>query len=428
MNVYHLKGGRILDPANERDEIADLWIVGDKIVPTAPEQPVDEVIDCTGKWVTPGLIDMHVHLREPGREDKETIATGTRAAAAGGFTSVCPMPNTDPVIDSQTGVNFILSRSLSDAVVNVFPIAAVTRGQQCLEITEFGDLFQAGAVAFSDDGRSIMDNRLMRMALEYSRTFGALILDHCEDVNLAAGGVVREGDLSHRLGLPGWPSVAESIQVARDAVLAEFTGARLHICHISTRASLDFVRRTKRRGANVTAEVTPHHLAFSVEACRNYDTNTKCNPPLASEQDRQALIAALADGTIEVIASDHAPHTTIEKDLMFSEAPNGVIGMETAFGVLNTTLVRSGHLEPMQLIEKLTLNPASLLELHKGTLSEQADADVAIFDPEVVWTVDPERFESKGRNCPWNGQQLTGPPWPPLLGGTPIMRQGELQK
>ncbi len=425
MASYHLRGGRIIDPANQRDEVADLWLVDGRVALSAPDR-VDEALDLEGRLVTPGLVDMHVHLREPGREDKETIATGTRAAAAGGFTSVCPMPNTEPVIDSQTGVKFILSSSQTDAAVNVFPYAAVTRGQRGEEITEFGDLLQAGAVGFTDDGRPIMNNQVMRRALEYSVTFGALILDHCEDLNLAEGGVIREGEVATRLGLPGWPSAAESIQVARDVDLAEFTGGRIHICHVSSKASLDFIRRARARGVRISCEVTPHHLALTVQDAQTYDTHFKCNPPLSTEDDRLALIEGLSDGTIEVIATDHAPHTVMEKDLMFTDAPNGIIGLETAFGVLNTGLVRSGLFSMSDVIAKLTINPARLLGLPKGTLSDGADADVAVFDPERAWTVEPESFQSKGRNCPWNGKELIGRPVMTFVVGSPVYRDGTL--
>lgn len=427
MTVYHLQGGRIIDPANQRDEIGDLWLVDGKVSLTPPPAKADRVFDLSGAVVAPGLIDMHVHLREPGYEHKETIASGTRAAAAGGFTSVCAMPNTNPVIDSQTGVKFVLSRAHTDAVVNVLPIAAVTRGQKGEELTEMGDLLQAGAVAFSDDGRSIMNNQVMRRALEYSRTFGTLILDHCEDQRLAEGGVMRESDLSLRLGLPGWPSVAESIQVARDVDLADFTKGRIHICHVSTAASLEFVRRAKARGLAVSAEVTPHHLALNVSSLETYSTNAKCNPPLSTEQDRQLLIEALRDGAIDVIATDHAPHSEIEKDLMFTDAPNGVIGMETAFAALNTALVRPGLMSLPAIIEKMTVNPARLLDLDKGTLGEGAVADVAVFDPEARWTVDPAAFQSKARNCPWNGQELTGRPIATFVAGRLVYWRGEIQ-
>ncbi len=426
MSVILLKGGRVIDPAHRRDEVADLWLVDGKVALADPGRAADRVIDCAGKLVTPGLVDMHVHLREPGREDKETVATGTRSAAAGGVTSVGVIPNTDPVIDSQTGVKFILSRAQSDAVVNVYPYAAVTRGQKGEALTEMGDLLQAGAVAFTDDGHPIMNNRVMRQALEYARNFDALILDHCEDAHLAEGGSLREGELSARMGLKGWPAEAEIIQVARDAALAESTGGRIHICHVSTRASLNFIRDARRRGVRISGEVSPHHLALTVQAAATYDTNAKCNPPLGTEDDRQALIEALLDGTLDAIASDHAPHTQIEKDLMFTEAPNGLIGMETMFGVLNTALVRPGLVPMTTIIEKLTVGPSRLLGLHKGTLGEGADADVAVFDPEARWTVDPGAFQSKSRNCPWNGHELVGRPFATIVGGRVIYYDGAM--
>ncbi|MBI3735254.1 dihydroorotase [Candidatus Sumerlaeota bacterium] len=430
MTNYHIKGGRIIDPANKRDETGDLWIVDGKIRLTPPPSNGSangmKTLDARGKAVTPGLIDMHVHLREPGREDKETIATGTRAAAAGGFTSVVPMPNTSPVIDSQTGIKFILSRSQTDAAVNVFPTAAVTKGQQGQEITEFGDLIAAGAVAFTDDGRPVMNNDIMRRALEYSSMFNVPVLDHCEDLNLAEGGVMREGKVSVQLGLRGWPSVAESIQVARDADLAAFTGGRIHICHVSAASSVDSIRRAKERGVKISGEVTPHHLALTDEAVKKYDTHAKCNPPLAAEEDRQALIEGLLDGTLEVISTDHAPHTSIEKDLMFPDAPNGLIGMETAFGVLNMILVRSGLLSLPKMIEKMTVNPARILNLKKGTLGEGADGDVTILDPEARWVVDVNQFSSKSRNCPWDGAELIGRNWATLVGGKLVYHNGEM--
>lgn len=426
MTTLHIQGGRIIDPANGRDEIADLWAVDGRIVHRAPAGRADAVIDARGRVVVPGLIDMHVHLREPGREDKETIATGTRAAAAGGYTSVVPMPNTTPVIDSTTGIKFILERSKSEAVVNVFPAAAVTRGQQGKELTEFGDLVKAGAVALTDDGMPIMNNEIMRRALEYSSMFGVPVLDHCEDLDLAAEGVMHEGKVSLRLGLRGWPSVAESIQVARDVELAAFTGGQIHICHCSTAASVEAIRLGKRRGVKVTGEASPHHIALTDERVSGYNTNAKCKPPLASESDRLAVIEGLVDDTLEVIATDHAPHTVIEKDLVFNEAPFGLMGMETAFGVLNMTLVRTGILSLNRVIEKMTAGPARVLHLSKGTLSEGADADITILDPERAWTVDVEQLFSRSRNCPWHGEQLIGRATETIVGGRLVYQEGKI--
>jgi dihydroorotase len=426
MTTLHIQGGRIVDPAHGRDEIADLWAVDGRISHRAPSGPIDTVIDARGRVVAPGFIDMHVHLREPGREDKETIATGTRAAAAGGYTSVVPMPNTTPVIDSTTGVKFILERSKSEAVVNVFPTAAVTRGQQGKELTEFGDLVGAGVVAFTDDGMPVMNNEIMRRALEYSSMFGVPILDHCEDLDLAAEGVMHEGKVSLRLGLKGWPSVAESIQVARDVELAAFTGGQVHICHCSTAASVEAIRLGKRRGVKVSGEASPHHIALTDERVLGYHTNAKCKPPLASEADRMAVIEGLVDDTLEVIATDHAPHTVIEKDLVFNEAPFGLMGMETAFGVLNMTLIRPGILSLSRVIGKLTVGPARVLKLNKGTLGEGADADITILDPERVWTVDVENFFSRSRNCPWHGEPLTGRATETIVGGRLIYQEGKI--
>lgn len=426
MTTLFIQGGRVIDPASGRDETADLWAVDGRITHKAPSGRPDVTIDARGRIVTPGFIDMHVHLREPGREDKETIATGTRAAAAGGYTSVVPMPNTTPVIDSTTGIKFILERSKSEAVVNVFPAAAVTRGQQGKEITEFGDLIQAGAVALTDDGMPVMNNEIMRRALEYSSMFGVPVLDHCEDLDLAAEGVMHEGRVSLQLGLKGWPSIAESIQVARDVELAAFTGGRIHICHCSTAASVEAIRQGKRRGVKVSGEASPHHVALTDARVAGYDTNAKCKPPLASESDRLAVIEGLVDDTLEVIATDHAPHTVIEKDLVFNEAPFGLMGMETAFGVLNITLVRPGILSLPRLIGKLTVGPARVLGLKKGTLAEGADADITILDPERRWTVDPDAFFSRSRNCPWAGQELIGRATETIVGGRLVYQEGRM--
>jgi dihydroorotase len=426
MPVYHLKGGRIIDPANGRDETADLWLAGGKVHTQKPAARPDETIDLKGRIVVPGLIDIHVHLREPGREDEETIASGTRAAAAGGFTSICAMPDSDPTIDTQSGVKFILSRAQTDAVVNVFPYAAITRGRGGKELTEFGDLLHAGAIGFSDEGCSVMNNLIMHRALDYARGFDALILDHCEDMDLAERGVIRAGELATRLGLKGWAPVAESIQVVRDIDLAEYTGGRVHILHVSSPASLNFIRQAKKRGVKVTTEATPHHLTLTVDALADYDTNFRVSPPLGTESDRQALIEALLDGTIDILTSDHEPHTDIEKDSMFNDAPAGVIGLETAFAVLHADLVLTGRVPLPLLIEKMTINPARLLALGKGTLSDGADGDVVVIDPALEWTVDPAAFQSRSHNCPWNGRALTGRPALTFVAGKPVWRDGAI--
>lgn len=426
MTMLHIQGGRIVDPAHDRDETADLWVVDGRVTHQAPAGKADQVIDASGKVVAPGFIDMHVHLREPGREDKETIASGTRAAAAGGYTSVIPMPNTSPVIDSTTGVQFILERSKSDAVVNVFPTAAVTRGQQGQELTEFGDLIKAGVVALTDDGMPVMNNEIMRRALEYSSMFGVPVLDHCEDMDLAAEGVMHEGSVSLRLGLKGWPSVAESIQVARDVELAAFTGGHIHICHCSTADSVEAIRQGKRRGVKVTGEASPHHIALTDERIIGYNTNAKCKPPLASESDRLAVIEGLVDDTLDVIATDHAPHTVIEKDLVFNDAPFGLMGMETAFAVLHMTLIQPGILNLSRVIAKLTTGPAGVLHLDRGTLGEGAHADITILDPERRWTVDVNQFFSRSRNCPWGGEEMTGRVTETIVGGRLVYQEGKI--
>lgn len=426
MKRYHLQNGHVIDPANDVSEVKDLWIVDGKISYEAPGESVDETIDCRGRLIAPGFIDVHTHLREPGREDKETIASGTRAAAAGGFTTVCPAPNTDPVIDSQTGVRFIVSRAQADAVVHVCPIAAITCGLKGEQITEVGDLLNAGAIAFSNGMTPIMNNQVLRRALEYARMFDVLIMDHCEDEQLSEGGLVRTGPLSTRLGLKGWPSAAESIMVARDIELAEFTGGRIHIRHVSTEASVHIIKRAKRRGVRVTTEVTPHHLGLTVEAASTYDTNVKCNPPLPTERDRRALYIGLQDGTIDIITTDHAPHTEIEKDFMFTDAPFGVVGLETAFGVLNSTVVKDGVIPMEEVIAKMTINPARVLGLDKGTLGEGVEADLVILDPAKEWTVDANKFFSKGHNSPWLGQTLHGQPVATFVAGREVFREGQI--
>ena len=423
-----IQNGRIIDPANGLDEAADLLIEDGKVARIGPglEAGGAETLDASGNLVMPGFVDMHVHLREPGREDKECIASGTRAAAAGGFTSVCPMPNTDPVCDSAQGLQFLLSRARDKAVVNIFPVAAVTRGQLGESIVEFGDLVYYGAVAFSDDGRPIMNAEIMRRALEYTSMFNVPVLDHCDDLHLSEGGQMRSGEMAMRLGLKGIPSAASSSQVARDIDLADYTGGHVHICHVAVRQSVEYIRTAKAKGVRVTCEVTPHHLTLTDRALEGYDTNLKMSPPLGSESDRQALLEGLRDGTIDCIATDHAPHTEMEKDRVMVEAPNGVIGMESAFPVLYTDLVLRGEIALEVLIERMTIAPCRVLGIEKGTLSVGADADVAILDLDTEFILDPEKFFSRSHNCPFVGRKLKGRTAATVVGGRVVFRDGEI--
>jgi dihydroorotase len=424
-----LEGGRVVDPASGKDGAYDLLIVDGKIAEVrlsgagrraakkgARKAPAEasNVLDMSGLVICPGFVDMHVHLREPGHEHKEVIETGTRAAAAGGFTSVACMPNTDPVNDSLSVTEFIVSEARRRGVVNVFPIGSISKGGAGEELAEIGDMVRAGAVAVSDDGRPVSSSYLMRMALEYTRVFDIPVIDHCEDRSLAAGGVMNEGKTSTLLGLRGMPGAAETIMVARDLRLAELTSGRLHLAHLSTRASLDEVRRARARGVRVTCEVTPHHLVLNEDAVAEsqYDAGTKMNPPLRSEEDRLGLLQALEDGTVDVIATDHAPHHSDEKLVEFDDAPFGIVGLETAVALAMDRLVRPGHIDLSRLVELMALNPARILGLRKGTLEVGADADITVLDPEAVRTVDPTRFVSRSRNTPFGGWKLRG--WPVL--------------
>lgn len=370
----------------------------------------EDVIDASGKIVSPGLIDMHVHLREPGQEWKETIATGTAAAARGGFTAVACMPNTVPVNDSRAVTEFVMAQAGQHGAVRVYPIGAVTKGQRGEELAEMEDMLGAGARAFSDDGVAVKTSLMMRRALEYSKIFGVPIIDHCEDPLLVDGGVMNEGAVSSALGLRGWPNAAEDIVVLRDILLAEDTGGRFHAAHLSTGRAVDFVRRAKERGVGVTCEVTPHHLVLTDEAIREYDTDAKMNPPLRAERDRLALIAALADGTVDAIATDHAPHHRDEKGVEFSQAPFGVVGLETAVSIALDRLVHAGSLPLARMVELFTMGPARVLGLPRPTLAEGAPADLTVIDLERRTTVDPGTFASKSRNTPFAGWELRGAP------------------
>jgi dihydroorotase len=418
-----LQGGRVIDPSRGLDQAVDVLVQDGKIAGveaglTAPEGA--EVRNVAGKIVAPGLVDVHVHFREPGDEDEETVASGARAAVAGGFTAVCAMPNTDPVTDNQAAVGFIIRQSVRASLARVYPIGAVSVGQQGGRLAEFGEMVGAGAVAVSDDGRPVASSHLMRTALEYARTFGIPVADHCEDPALAAGGVMHEGLVATRLGLKGIPTAAEEIMVARDCVLAELTGGHVHLCHMSTRGSVELIRRAKERGIRVTAEVTPHHLTLTDHACEGYDTHAKMNPPLREAADVAALRAALREGVIDCIASDHAPHAYDEKEAAFDDAPFGVVGLETAFAVAHTELVQGGVLTLPDLIARMSTAPARIFHLPGGTLATGAPADVVVLDPAARWTVDAAAFHSKSRNTPFAGRTVTGRAVLTVVAGTTV--------
>ena len=419
-----LRGGRVVDPANRIDAVQDVLIADGRIVRVglalrAPEGT--PVLDVAGKVVCPGFIDIHVHLREPGLEYKETIASGTRAAAAGGFTAVACMANTYPVNDNRAVTDFILAKARVEGVVRVYPIGAVSRGLKGETLAEMGELAEGGCVAFSDDGKCVMNAEVYRRAMEYALPFGMPLISHAEDCHLARAGSMNEGLVSTELGLSGLPAAAEDVMVARDILLAELTGAHVHIAHISTAGAVRLVREGRARGIRVTAEVTPHHLVLSDEAVRDYDPNMKMAPPLRGKRDVEALLEALADGTIDCIATDHAPHALSDKEGEFEEAANGVVGLETAVSVLLDRLVRAGRLDLPTLVARLTAGPARLLNLPGGSLAAGAPADITILDLERSWTVEPGRFLSRSRNTPFGGWTGQGGPVLTLVGGLPAL-------
>jgi len=417
-----LTGARIIDPAQKINSISDILLEGGKITKIGadllqPENSRDaEIIEVAGMIVTPGLIDMHTHLREPGQEYKETIATGTRAAVAGGFTSIACMPNTDPVNDNRSITEFIIRKALEANLANVYPIGNISRNCAGQQLTEFWDLKDAGAVALSDDGKPVMDAALMRHALEYAASLDLPVIPHCEDIHLSAGGLMNEGYYSTILGLRGIPAIAEEAMTARDILIAEYTKSHVHIAHVSTRGSVRIIREAKKRGVKVTAETAPHYFTLTDEALQTYNTNLKVNPPLRSAADVAAIKEGLADGTLDAIVTDHAPHARTDKELEFEYAANGISGLETSLG-LSLRLVDEGVLSLPELIAKMSLNPARILKLPKGTLETGADADITVINPQLNWMVNVKTFCSKGKNSPFHGWKMRGKAALTIVGG-----------
>ena len=424
--LTRIQGGRVIDPGH-LDAIADILVNDNKIVQIIEEgqkeaiEPVSRVIEASGKIVCPGFIDMHVHLREPGHEHKETIETGSRAAAWGGFTAVCAMPNTDPANDNCETTEFILHQAERANFVRVYPVGAISVGLAGKKICEFGQLKACGAVAVSDDGNPVMDDHLMQDALADAGRHGLTVISHCEDLNLVAGGVMNAGTVAREMELAGIPNASESAMVERDIALSELTGAPVHIAHVSTAESVQALREAKSRGLNVTAETAPHYLFLTDEAVRQSGTHAKMNPPLRSAEDREAVLRGLADGTIDVIATDHAPHSAREKDVEFNKAANGVIGLETAVS-LGLKLVQEDVISFTQLIEKMSTNPARILGLEHG-LRPGREADITVIDPHAIYKVDASQFQSLSRNCPFDGWQLQGKPVLTMIGGRVVFEE-----
>lgn len=426
-DLLWIKNGRVIDPASKRDAVGDVFAIDGKFVASlsGAQKKLARVVDAKGLVVAPGLVDIHVHFREPGQTHKENILTGSRAAAAGGFTTVVCMPNTSPVIDN-AGTLQLVNGAAAKAAVRVYPTACITVGMQGKQLAPHGTLKANGAVALTDDGLCVQSNELMRRAVEYAKMFDLCVLDHCQDDSLTEKAVMNEGAVSTRLGLKGWPHAAEDIIVARNIILSHYTGAHIHMQHISSAYSVELLRRAKKDGVRVTAEATPHHIALTDEALATYDTHFKMNPPLRTEADRQAIIAGLKDGTLDCIGTDHAPHSPDEKDREFDYAPNGIIGLETALAVTLDILVGEARFKLPYVIDLMTRRAANVLKLPAGTLAEGANADVCLFDPTEPWVYDATKGQSKSRNSPWHGKKLTGRVKTTIVGGKVVFEHGAI--
>ncbi len=429
MNIV-IKGGLVIDPANGIEDIMDVLVCDGKIAKVEKDiaDRADKVINARGKWVMPGLIDLHVHFREPGFEYKETIRTGSRAAAMGGFTTVCCMPNTKPVVDNDILVEFIKLKAERAGIVNVLPIGAISKGMQGEELSDIGKMKSAGICALSEDGKSVLNAALMKNAMKYANMFDLPIFDHCEDPVLTGSGQMNAGPQAALMGLGGISNDSEEIIAARDMILAQSTNTALHLCHISTAGSVELIKQAKERGVNVTAEATPHHFTLCDEDITEYDANFKMAPPLRSRADREAIRQALKDGTIEVISTDHAPHHIDEKNCEFQRALNGIIGLETSFALAKTELVDKGYLTPVQLVEKMSTNPARILRRDIGTLSVGRAADITIADPDEEYIIDSEDMVSKSKNTPFNGRRVKGKILYTIVGGEVVVENGVLIK
>ncbi|HEY8349267.1 MAG TPA: dihydroorotase [Clostridia bacterium] len=423
-----IKNGHIIDVKTGIDGIYDLLVEDDRIADISKDMDTEgcEIINAGGKYVLPGLVDAHCHLRDPGFEYKEDIESGTRSAARGGFTSVACMPNTNPVIDNESVVKYILNKAKREGYVNVYPIGAITKGLKGEELAEIGELKFAGAVAVSDDGNPVKSSSLMKKAMQYASMFDIAIISHCEDTDMAEDGVMNEGYTSTMLGLKGIPAAAEETMVARELILSEYLDIPIHIAHVSTALSVELIRNAKKRGVKVTCETCPHYFSLTEEACMGYDTNAKVNPPLRTTKDVQAIIEGIADDTIDIIATDHAPHHIDEKRVEFSIAANGMVGFETALPLAVTKLVRPGIITMGKLVEKMSLNPAKLLGISKGTLEPGSTADITIVDIDAKFTVDPEKFESRSKNSPFGGMELYGLVWGTIVNGKPVVSENIL--